>query len=201
MNATPLFDEFDQQLAILCAGFNKPCTNQRRDAYRKSLGRLSNPAWSRLVEYCISENGPDDLPTTKECWRIYRGLRARAPSDERPKSVEEGSSYSRSAILANELLIDWLNWHIRNQGEAIPESLARAMYAEVHQLAGQMQMLRDDGDPDATGTRFLAEFCSRVLTLLSVESARRYQAYVLAKQHKRSAKEFANIEVEEQRVP
>jgi hypothetical protein len=78
MSAEPP-DEFDQQFAALCAGFNKPCTVERRVAYRKSLGRLPAVSWARLVEHCLSEQGPDELPTTKRCWLIYRELRAPRP--------------------------------------------------------------------------------------------------------------------------
>lgn len=90
MGVTPLFDEFDQFLAELCAGFSVPCTNERRTAYRKSLGKLHEAAWSRLVEHCLSEEGPPKFPSVADLWRIHRQLKARrAPVVVPEKPVEE----------------------------------------------------------------------------------------------------------------
>jgi hypothetical protein len=77
-------DEFDKALAQLCAGFNVPCTEERREAYGRAFRKLSPLMWDRLVDYALSEDGPDKMPTVRELWSIRRELRAQLPQAATP---------------------------------------------------------------------------------------------------------------------
>jgi hypothetical protein len=84
---TPEPDEFDKTLAVLCAGFNVPCTEDRQRAYGKAFRKIPPAGWERLVDYCLGEEGPERMPSVRELWRARSEMRARAPAD-RPPSVE-----------------------------------------------------------------------------------------------------------------
>lgn len=172
--------EFDTQMSILCAGFNVPL-GDRPEAYWKGIIRMSLMEFTRCVEYALGEDGPEKIPTCSQLWGIRKQLRAQARvviAEQRVPEVE----YTHAQRNANLLLIDWLNWHCRNRGPAIPESTARAMYAEARELADQVQMFLDERDPGMTGRRFLGEFCDRVLPLYDAGEAQRYRTYVLGRQ-------------------
>jgi hypothetical protein len=66
---------FEAQLAMLCAGFNVPATAERKDAYWRGLAKMSLPAFTRVVEYALGKDGPEDLPTSPRCWALLRELR------------------------------------------------------------------------------------------------------------------------------
>jgi len=72
-------DEFDKSLAVLCAGFNVPCTEDRRAAYGKAFRKLPPTGWERLVDYTLSESGPDKMPRVSELWQLRKEMRASAP--------------------------------------------------------------------------------------------------------------------------
>lgn len=172
--------EFDTQMSLLCAGFNVPI-GDRSEAYWKGVIRMSLMEFTRCVEHALGEDGPEKIPTCSQLWGIRKQLRAQARVvvvEQKAREVE----YTNAQREANLLLIDWLNWHCRNRGPAIPEGTARAMYGEARELAGQVQMLTEEQDPDMTGRRFLDEFCDRVLPLYDAGEATRYRGYVLARQ-------------------
>jgi len=54
--------EFDKQLAILCAGLDVPCTDERKEAYWKGLNRMSLPLFTRAVEQILSEENWTKVP-------------------------------------------------------------------------------------------------------------------------------------------
>lgn len=100
---TELFDDWDRAFAELCAGYDKPATNERRAAYRKSLSKMHIGAWQQLVDYCLSEKGPEKFPTTYALWNVSRELRrqrARAPE----QAQDDDPPMSRWAIAANKIL-------------------------------------------------------------------------------------------------
>lgn len=168
-------DEFDQHTATLCAAFNIPLKEERRAAYRKSLGRLKEVAWARIVEFAIGEEGPKELPTTGECWRIYRKLRAPAGIPKRIEPASTGSEgYTAAQRLANQLLVDWLHWQMRSGGNAPDETVSRAMYERAREIADQWQLLADDGDAIATPKGFAEQFCAHVVPLMTPDRSTAY---------------------------
>lgn len=66
--------DFEALLVPLCAGFNVPLAD-RPDAYWRGLQKMSLIEFSRVVDHALGEDGPDKIPTTKQCWSIRNQLR------------------------------------------------------------------------------------------------------------------------------
>lgn len=95
-------NEFEEQLAILCAGFNVPATAHRRHAYFTGLAKMSLAQFTRCVEHALTEEGPEDLPTAKGIWRIHRDIR-RAPHMQAAVKKEDPDHLE---YFANRLMLD-----------------------------------------------------------------------------------------------
>lgn len=173
--------EFDTQIAILCAGFNVP-PGDRQEAYWKGMMRMSLMEFTRCVEYALGEDGPEKIPTCSQLWGLRKRMREQARATVLIEQKPPEASYTTAQRQVNLLLLDWLNWHCRNRGPEVPQQTARAMYAQARELADQAQMLLDERDPDMTGRRLLEDFCDRVLTIYEGSNAQRYRAAVLAQQ-------------------
>ncbi len=74
-------EEFEIQLARLCAGFNVPVTKHRVNAYWSGCAKMSLAQLSRAIDQALGEHGPDELPATKTLWKILRGGRTAAAKD------------------------------------------------------------------------------------------------------------------------
>lgn len=88
-------EEFEIQLARLCAGFNVPVTKHRVNAYWSGCAKMSLLQMSRAIDEALGEHGPDDLPTTKILWKILRGGRTSGPAGvhtSAPTPQDEGPS-------------------------------------------------------------------------------------------------------------
>jgi hypothetical protein len=66
--------DFESQLQSLCAGFNVP-VGDRAEAYWRGLGKMELRTFARVVEHCLGEEGPEKIPTTKQCWMHSKALR------------------------------------------------------------------------------------------------------------------------------
>lgn len=152
----PLFDAFDQRTAELCAAFDKPCTNERRAAYRSSLGKLGEIAWARLVEHAIGEDGPDKLPSTRECWQLHRKLRAQVRPTVASTFVQPEWRGSESLRVVNQLFLRWLTREAMSgrrqavNGRSIPEAELLQRRRVCQDLAAEHDGFLLSGDPAAT---------------------------------------------------
>ena len=77
--------DFDAQLAALCAGFNVPM-GDRPTAYWAGLAKMELATFARVVAHSLGEDGPEKIPTTRQCWMISKQLRKAVapPPPERP---------------------------------------------------------------------------------------------------------------------
>lgn len=82
-------DEFDDQLAILCAGFNLPATPHRKQAYFAGLAKMTLVQFVRCIEHAVSEEGPEEFPTPRGIWRIHREFRKGHAQSSVPQIVEQ----------------------------------------------------------------------------------------------------------------
>ena len=67
---------FDDQIRQLFAGFNVPATQERLDAYWRGLQRMQLATVTRVIDYALSEDGPEKLPTAPGLWRLTVDMRA-----------------------------------------------------------------------------------------------------------------------------
>ncbi len=75
--------QFDEQILLLCAGFNVP-PSVRPEAYWLGLAKMSLPEFARCVEFALSEDGPDKIPSVREIW----GLRVKMRRQGQARAVE-----------------------------------------------------------------------------------------------------------------
>ncbi|MFM2288833.1 MAG: hypothetical protein RL684_1976 [Pseudomonadota bacterium] len=101
-------EEFDQHLSVLCAGFNVPI-GDRSAAYWAGLSKMELATFARVVEHALGEDGPDKIPTTKQCWGIAKSFRNRfTPSAEPERPAWSGDRWD---VQANLKMLD----HIRKR--------------------------------------------------------------------------------------
>jgi hypothetical protein len=163
-------DEFEIQLAKLCAGFNVPMTSHRKDAYWSGLAKLSLPQFARCVDYALTDDGPDDLPSTKGIWKIFRALRS-GHTFEQQRQVRPLEP-DHIEYWANRLLYA----HIASRGglgtpgsSASPEltTVLKAKRELVDWFAGPIR----DGDTDATPAEFLRQWIAALQEIGHVDKA------------------------------
>lgn len=90
-------DAFELHMRTLCAGFDVPCTAERLEAYRKAFGRLDPIGFERLVQYCLSEDGPPRMPTVAKLWASRSEMRARAPREAPAADPWQGDAWDIAA--------------------------------------------------------------------------------------------------------
>lgn len=83
-------EEFERQLRRLCAGFELPLTQLRKEAYETGLAKMSIGQFARCVEYALGEHGPEKFPTTNKIWTMCRKLRAPAAPAQLPAELPNG---------------------------------------------------------------------------------------------------------------
>jgi hypothetical protein len=99
-------EEFEVQLKILCAGYDKPI-GDRTEAYWKGLAKMSLLEFARVVEYALGEDGPDKIPTTKHCWAIRNDLKRGRTVTRQVVVVPEGP-YSKWLARINGLFLRYI---------------------------------------------------------------------------------------------
>ena len=144
--------EFETALGTLCAGYDVPVTKARKDAYWAGLRKMSLQQFTRVVEFALSEDGPEDLPTTKAIWKMLRQLRApgsapgvqtSAPSAE-PDHLEY---WANRMLLAN---------CIARGGFGTPE--LEAVLEMKRELVADFCRFIREGDELATPSEFMTQW-------------------------------------------
>jgi hypothetical protein len=173
-------DEFEQLVAELCAGYEKPVTKHRTDAYWAGLKRMSIAQFRRCVEFAISELGPEELPGSKGIWKILRGFRQHAPG---PKAEREDAR-DHLEHWANRLLFS----HLRGRGGLgsvatfIPGESASLKDARASaELEACLKLKRElvdwflgpvrDGDPDTTPAEFLRQWIAGLQAISRIDKS------------------------------
>lgn len=159
-----LFDDFDRAFAKLCAAFNVPCTNERRSAYRQAFGKIHLAGWERLIEYCLSEEGPEKFPTVKQLWILRKEMRHSAPAAREPeKAWDPWLVRANLALLSHirtELAAAPLLWG--EPGAARQEQITSVLVKWKNQWVAMMQAGAVDGRVDANDQRETWANCMRL---------------------------------------
>jgi hypothetical protein len=87
--------EFDGLMDQFCAGMGVPSYDVRKEAFWKGLQKMSLIQFGRVVEHCLSEEGPDKIPNVPGIWKLWRSLAAAArtrsmPLPQPPEEQSEG---------------------------------------------------------------------------------------------------------------
>lgn len=127
-------EPFDDQIRLLCAGFNIPPTSERLESYWTGLQRMNLPAFVRIVEHALGPSGPEKFPTVSSVWGLHRDLRARArPSSTAPSP--SGPELDAFTAFGNRALVEFLRQNGAAAG-AVLEQLVEAKNTVAEDLRG-----------------------------------------------------------------
>jgi hypothetical protein len=143
--------EFDEQLKILCAGYDKP-VGDRSEAYWKGLAKMSLIEFARCVEFCMTEEGPEKMPTAPGMWKIRKQLRS-APTIILPLKTQRHAPDSHMVFFANRLMLRHVVWR-GGIGEVELDRCLRAKAELVIEFAGYVR----EEDELATQGEFIRRF-------------------------------------------
>ena len=76
--------DYDKLFDSWCVGLGAIPTEARREAYWKGLSKMSVIQFSRVVDHCLSEDGPEKMPTVPGVWKLWRSIAAAARSRSMP---------------------------------------------------------------------------------------------------------------------
>lgn len=147
MSAEPQVDPFESELRRLFAGFDRPLSPEKIAAYRTSLRHMHEAGFGRVVDFALSEDGPERLPIPKECWRIFRRLQAAAraavPTSSAP--AWKGDAWDERAnrrlvhVLMKQVAVRGVSYHsaedrdrIRATGRVLDAKDCSAETLELH---------------------------------------------------------------------
>ncbi len=173
-------EQFEQELARLCAGYGKPATKAQQSAYWSGLGKMGLVQFIRCVDHALGEEGPEDLPNVKALWRIHRSFRAAAP---RARSAGDADKRDHLLYWLNRML--WVHIRARgglgSTGTFIPSEYGKSGMNDCiasRELEACQKLKREliawfsgpirEGDPDATPAEVMRQWiaglqaCSRI---------------------------------------
>jgi hypothetical protein len=160
-------EEFEAQLAILCAGKDVPVTQARKDAYWRGMGRLTLAQFARCVDYALSEWSEEGMPSTSQLWSIHRGFRTRPGTAALLATPDDTRDHL--LFFANRMFLR----HIQSRGglgstgrfvpaygmvDCKPSEELIAARAAVRDLVDWFSGPVLEGDSDATPAEFIRQF-------------------------------------------
>lgn len=103
----------DTQIELMHAAYGQTCSDLRKDGYYATLARMSDIDFSRTMEFCLSENAPDKLPTAKRLWVIAKELRpARSHGPSAPDLMASRDMIAQAASMR---LHDYIQRRVRKR--------------------------------------------------------------------------------------
>jgi hypothetical protein len=90
-------DEFDPLMEKLCAGFNVPCTEFRKDAFFAGMRKMTLPQFSRCVDAALEEGLERFTP--QSVWALYHKVGTATPPPEPPKEDPDHLEYYANRLL------------------------------------------------------------------------------------------------------
>lgn len=160
MNSTDR-TEFDSQLAVLCAGMDVPCTQERKEAYWKGLQQMSLSIFVRTVEFILAKETWARIPKPGQVWECSKRMRASGPP---PAPRDDGFRGDAWDIQSNLFLLA----HIRQQMAKDPHRYGQpASYRAMQASDADLYKLGlDKHNLDASG-----EFVDNVHRLVAAKKA------------------------------
>lgn len=102
--------EFDKHLSILCAGMDVPCTEERKEAYWKSLHSMPLVRFARAIEHVLEKESWTKIPKPAQIWEASKRARTEPFT---PK--DDGFRGDFWDEVANQNLLNHLTFRIKNQ--------------------------------------------------------------------------------------
>jgi len=73
-------EEFNAQMRKLCGGLDVFPSADKVEAYWTGLEKMSLPQFVRIVNFALSEEGPEKMPNVPQVWAMYRDMRRSGPN-------------------------------------------------------------------------------------------------------------------------
>lgn len=128
--------EFDDHLGTLCAGFNVPVTELRSEAYWRGLAKMHLGQFARVVEHALGPDGPERIPTSSQCWSIWRQIRNARPKAPDARPPLDQPTFDSLHTFGNRCLLRY----VTTLGGVEPSTLER-LVAEKNRLAEQFRLI------------------------------------------------------------
>jgi hypothetical protein len=162
-------EEFEQLVAKLCAGYEKPVTKHRTDAYWSGLAKMALAQFERCVDYALSDLGPQELPGAKGIWKIHRELRGYAST---PRPSAPGDARDHLEHWANRLLYAHIAGRggLGSVGEQASAELTACMKLKRELVDWFLGPIRDR-DPDVTPAEFLRQWIAGLQAISRIDAA------------------------------
>jgi hypothetical protein len=173
-------EEFESEIGRLCAGYEKPVTKHRLDAYWSGLGKMPLAWLTRCIDHALGEHGPDDLPGAKGIWKIFHQIRGGQLFEQQGRQTAADPDHLE--YFANRLLLK----HVMSRGglgstsRFIPgyglvdcvaspelEACLKAKRALIDWFVGPIR----EGDMDATPAEFLRQWIAALQEIGQVDAA------------------------------
>lgn len=143
--------EFEEQLAVLCAGMDVPCTTERKEAYWRALQQMSLSVFVRTVDFVLSKEIWAKIPKPGQLWEASRRMRASGPP---PAPKDDGYTGDIWDMAANRYLLGYLATQLaakpHRYGRGASPKLMRAREEDIRQLGLDMKLL--DASQEFIGT-------------------------------------------------
>ena len=112
---------FERAMRRLCAAFDVPLTDPRREAYWRSFRRLEMLEFTGLVDMALVESQFASLPTVGALWELHRkhAPATKAPANTAPSVVEQLANFAMrtvgKSLTPGELARPWTYVHRAGQ--------------------------------------------------------------------------------------
>jgi hypothetical protein len=133
-------EQFDHHLGALCAGFNVPFTDHRREGYWVGLNRMELSAFIRVVNHALSDQGPEKFPTVRDVWGLHKVLQ-RKRYDPQPTRDEPAKDVDDYTAFANRRLLKYL----METGAVTDAALTEILRAKAR-LVADARAIEEGGD-------------------------------------------------------
>jgi hypothetical protein len=150
--------DYETAMAQLCAGYDKPI-GERMEAYWKGLGKMGLVEFQRIVEFCLSEEGPEKLPNCSALWAIRKRLKSQQrPAVQTPaRSSPAGGDHLE--YFANRLLLQHATARggLGSVGGEASREVTACLTAKQRLVDEFLEYVRE-GDELATPAEFIRAF-------------------------------------------
>jgi hypothetical protein len=125
---------FEEQITVMIGGFpGYFLTPERMESYWRGLAKMHLAMLVRVVDFVLSEQGPEKIPSVSTVWKISRDLRT---TTRAPAPAEKLPPQDPFAAFANRRLLEFLKLN----GAASRASLANIIAAK-NQIAADYALV------------------------------------------------------------
>lgn len=92
-------EQFEAHLSRLYGAYNMPLSKVRTDAYFGGLTKMPLWQFARCIDYCLSEKGPEKIPSVPAIWSIRKKMTLEAAPKEQSKQDPDHLEFYANRLL------------------------------------------------------------------------------------------------------